>query len=137
MASGPASKGNDRKKSDLLPDVEDLGKLLNKCSPVKGRKSNQGQTSDGKSCSTCVGKATFETIVQASSELTEHKKPLSGEVMLHSKNQGQTIFTRTSMQQQPRVQMQFSNQEPQTSFAKAAQQANEGMSTKAVENTRH
>ena len=85
MARGPASKGNDRKKSDLLPDLEDLGKVLNNCSPVQRRKSNQGPTSDGKRCSTCVRKATFETTVQASSELTKHESPISGEVMLHSK----------------------------------------------------
>lgn len=81
MVRGPASRGNDRKKSDLLPDLEDLGKLLNNCGPVQGRKSNQGQTSDGKSCSTCVRKAT------TSSERTEQEDPIPGEKMLHTKDQ--------------------------------------------------
>ena len=94
MSRGPASKGNDRKKSDLLPDLEDLGKLLKNCSPIQVRQSTQGQTSDRKSCSTCVRKAAFGKIVQSSSELTEQENPIFGEVMLHTKDHESINITR-------------------------------------------
>lgn len=108
MARNPARNSNDRKTSNLLPDLEDVGKLLNNCSPGQGRKSNQGQSSDGNDCLTCARKDTCETAVHASSKLAEHESPVSEEGMLHTKYQA--------------------------SLAKAVHQATEGSSIKAAEN---
>ena len=116
MDRNPARNGNDRRASNLLPDLEDVGKLLNDCSSDQGSKSNQGQSSDGKDCSTCHRKDTCETTVHASSKLTGHENPVSEEVMLNTKDQIP------------------SKQGPQASFAKAAHQATEGHSTKVAEN---
>ena len=120
-----ASNSNDRKTSDLLPDIEDLGKVL---SSSQAKKSNQGQTPDGRNCSTCNRNDTCKMAVQASSEVTEQASPISGEVTVHTKDRKFNATTAKSHNQAPK-------QEPKTTGVKAAQQANKGMSTKAAEKT--
>ncbi|KAL9137939.1 MAG: hypothetical protein Q9175_000849 [Cornicularia normoerica] len=113
-----ASNSNDRKGSDLLLDLEDLGKVLKTCSPNQERKSDHSQTPNGKDCQSCDRKDTCETAVQASSQLIEQGRSVSGEEAQHTKDQEMINPIRKPMRKQPKVHDQTSKQEAKTAILK-------------------
>ncbi len=106
--SDSASNSNGRNGSELLPDLEDLGKVLKTCSPGRGRKPNQSQTPNGKDCGSCPRKDTCGTAVQASIELVEQGDSVSGEQTQHGKDREKISTARVLMRQQPKVREQTS-----------------------------
>ncbi|KAF6219933.1 hypothetical protein HO133_003758 [Letharia lupina] len=125
--SNSASNSNDHKRSDFLPGLEDLGKLLKACSPNQGKKSDRSRIPDGKDCQICNIKDTCKTVVQASNELIEQGSSISEKETQHNKDQGMINPTRKPTQRQPK-------RRPKTDMLKTAEQANEGAPTKAAMN---
>lgn len=100
--SNSASNSNDHKRSDFLPGLEDLGKLLKACSPNQGKKSDRSRIPDGKDCQICNIKDTCKTVVQASNELIEQGSSISEKETQHNKDQGMINPTRKPTQRQPK-----------------------------------
>lgn len=119
-----ASSSNGRKELDILPDLEDLGKVLKICNPGQERKPEQRNAPDGQDCQTCDRRNTCETVVRASSELMEQGSSKGGENTQHTKEMINP--TRNLMEQQSKGEKEASKQGPKTAVLLTAENANQG-----------
>lgn len=126
IIKGFPSIRNDRKGSDVVPDLEDFGKVFKTCNPNQGWKPDQRQTLGEKDCRTYDRKDTCGTVAQASRELIKQGNSISEEEKQHTKDQDVTPSTRKLTQQQPKAHQRSSKQERKTVTHKATQRANEG-----------
>ena len=128
-----SSSRSDRKHFDLLPDLEDLGEVLNTCKKSDAGESQQKQEKD---CQTCTLKDTCETAVQARSELIAQRGSISEGKMPHNNDQEMTKPIRKPLQHQPQVRQKVSKQDPKRAVVPKARSSSQGMSTTAAEKTR-
>lgn len=95
----PIKHSNDRKGSNLVPDLEDLGKMLKTCIPNQGGIPSQRQTPDGKDCQTCDLKDTCGAVVKTSSKLIEQGRSVSGKETQRAKDHKKISLTKQASQQ--------------------------------------
>ena len=124
--SDHASSSNGRKGLDVLPDLEDLGKVLKTCNPGQERKPEQRKAPDGQDCQTCDRRNTCETVVQASSELMEQGSSKGRENTQHTKEMINP--TRSLMEQRSKGEKEVSKQGPKMAILLTAENADQGVS---------
>ena len=92
-----------RKGPNTLPDLEDLGKMLETRGVDQGGKFARSQSPNQKECRTDDRKDTSETAVHASSQRTKQGILVSGEEAQYTKDQGEIKSTKESEPKEPKV----------------------------------
>ena len=109
-----------RKGPNTLPDLEDLGKMLETCGADRGAKFARSQSPDQKEYRSCDRKDTYETAVHASSQRPKQGILVSGEEAQYTKGQGEIKSTKESEPKVPKVHQRVTKQDFKTASLDAA-----------------
>ena len=106
-----ANISSNRKAPNIVPDLEDLGKMLKSCGLDRGGKSDRSQSPNQKDRRTCDSKDAYETAVHALSQGTKQGILVSGEDAQYTKNQGVIESTKESEPKVPKVHKRVTKQD--------------------------
>ena len=109
-----------RKGPNTVPDLEDLGKVLETCGLDRGGNFARSQSPNQKDCRTCGGKDACETAVHASSQRTKQGILASEEEAQYTKDQGEIKSTKESEPKVPKVHKRVTKQDFKTASLDAA-----------------
>ena len=119
MVSRRASISSHHKGPNTLPDLEDLGKMLETCGLDRGGRFERSQSPNQEECQTCDRIDTCEMAMHASTQRTKQGISVPGEEAQYTKDQGVIKSTKDS---EPKVHERATKQDLKTAFLDAARQ---------------